>query len=113
MNIEAVGGSNINPSRTNEPVQQVERKRQESQQPQITSQENQIAPEELLDQINALTEEGLYSVRFERDRGTDQLVLKIVDRDTEEVIRQVPLEEIVNLGKRLRDLRGNLINTVS
>ena len=113
MNIETVTPSTISPSRANEPAQQVERKRQESQQPQSSPQESKMQPEELLNQIKAITEDGLYSVRFERDSGSEDLIVKIVDSDTDEVVRQIPPEELVNLTKRLNELSGNLVNTVS
>ena len=114
MNIEAMGVTNLSPPRMNEPAQQVERKRQESQQqPQSSPQENKIQPEELLNQIKAITEDGLYSVRFERDSGTEDLIVKIVDSETDEVIRQIPPEELLNLSKHLRELSGNLVDTVS
>mgnify|MGYP006299795705 CR=1 FL=1 len=69
----------------------------------------QIQPEELLQQINALTEEGMYSVRFENDKQAGELVVKIVDPETDEVIRQIPPEELINLTQRMNDLRGNLL----
>ena len=69
----------------------------------------QIQPEELLQQINALTEDGVYSVRFENDRAGGDMVVKVVDRQTDEVIRQIPPEELLNLTERLNDLRGNLV----
>ncbi|SDZ76039.1 flagellar protein FlaG [Desulfuromusa kysingii] len=72
---------------------------------------NQVQPEELLSQIKALAEEGLYSVRFENDERNDELVVKIVDRESDEVIRQVPAEEILDLKESLASLRGNLVNT--
>lgn len=114
MNIEAMSAANVSPPRINEPAQQVERKRQESQQqPQSASQEKKMPPEELLNQIKSITEDGLYSVRFERDSGTEELVVKIVDSETDEVIRQIPPEELRNLSKHLKELSGNLVNTVS
>lgn len=113
MNIEAMGATSASPPRINEPVQQVERKRQEGQQPQTTSQENKLPPEELLNQIKAITEDGLYSVRFERDSGTEDLIVKIVDSDTDEVIRQIPPEELLNLTKHLKELSGSIVNTLS
>lgn len=113
MNIEAMGATNLSPPRTNEPAQQVERKRQESQQPQSSPQEKKMPPEELLNQIKSITEDGLYSVRFERDSGSEDLIVKIVDSETDEVIRQIPPEELLNLSKHLRELSGNLVNTVS
>lgn len=69
----------------------------------------QIQPEELLQQINALTEEGMYSVRFENDSKGGEMVVKIVDPETDEVIRQIPPEELINLTQRMNDLRGNLL----
>jgi len=70
----------------------------------------QIQPEELLQQINALTENGAYSVRFENDSKAGEMVVKIVDRESNEVIRQIPPEELMNLTQRMNDLRGNLVN---
>jgi flagellar protein FlaG len=115
MNIETLGAAVVSPSRGNEPAQQIDRKRQESrQQPPSTAQEQKKAqPEELLKQIKALTEEGLYSVRFERDSSSEQLIVKIVDSTTDEVVRQIPPEELINLTKRLNELSGNLVNTIS
>lgn len=70
----------------------------------------QVQPEELLQQIKSLTEEGLYSVRFENDERAG-MVVKIVDRENDEVIRQVPVEEVLELKAALEDLRGNIVNT--
>lgn len=72
----------------------------------------QIQPEELLKQIKAMTDDGLYSVRFENDNDAGELVVKIVDRETDEVIRQIPPEDLLKLTQRLQDLRGNLVDKV-
>lgn len=71
----------------------------------------QVQPEELLQQIKSLTEDGLYSVRFENDERSDGLIVKIVNRQNGEVIRQVPSEELLDLSVALEDLRGNIVNT--
>lgn len=71
-----------------------------------------IQPEELLSQIKALTEDGLYSVRFESNQEYDALVVKVVDSTTDEVIRQVPAEEILGMKASLEELRGQLVDTV-
>jgi flagellar protein FlaG len=115
MNIESMGNTSSSPSRINEPAQQAARKREETQQqaPSSAAEENKAQPEELLNQIKAITEDGLYSVRFERDSGSEDLVVKIVDSDTDEVIRQIPPEELLNLSKHLKELSGNLVNIVS
>ena len=71
----------------------------------------QVQPEELLQQIKSLTEDGLYSVRFENDERSDGLIVKIVNRENGDVIRQVPSEELLDLTEALADLRGNLVDT--
>ncbi len=71
-----------------------------------------VQPEELLSQIKSLTEDGLYSVRFENSQEFNQLIVKVVDSKTDEVIRQVPAEEVLGMKASLEDLRGNLVNTV-
>lgn len=71
-----------------------------------------LQPEEILNQIKSLTEDGLYSVRFEKNREFNELVVKIVDSETDEVIRQVPAEEILGVKASLEELRGKLVDTV-
>ncbi|MGD9949440.1 MAG: flagellar protein FlaG [Desulfobulbus sp.] len=115
MNVEAIGTTTASPPRINESAQQVDRKRQESQQqtPSSAAEENKVQSEELLNQIKALTEDGAYSVRFEKDSGSEDFVVKIVNQDTDEVIRQIPPEELLKLSQHLKELSGNLVNTVS
>ena len=113
MQIETIGTAATGPPRINEPARQVERGREERQEPQTSSQKRQTQPEELLKQIKNITEDGLYSVRFERDSGSNSLVVKIVDSETDEVIRQIPQEELLELSKHLEALSGNLVDTVS
>jgi flagellar protein FlaG len=115
MYIEAVGANSASPPRANEPGQQVESKRQASQQspPSSAEEQSKVQPEELLSQIKALTEDGVYSVRFEQESESQDLIVKIVDQDTDEVIRQIPPEELLNLTKHLKELSGSIVNTVS
>ncbi len=75
------------------------------------AEQNEIQPEEMLNQIKSITEDGLYSVRFEKNQDFDELVVKIVDTETDEIIRQLPAEELLGLKKQLADLRGNIIDT--
>lgn len=117
MKIDAVniaGGSSIPLPVAADKVAAVRKKKEEPvEETQATGKANQVQPEELLKQIKGLTEDGVYSVRFENDENADQLVVKVVDRETDEVIRQVPAEEILELKATLEDLRGNLVNTQS
>jgi flagellar protein FlaG len=49
-------------------------------------------------------------IHLEIDKELDMMIVKIIDADTEKVIRQVPPEELVELSKNARDLKGLLID---
>lgn len=72
---------------------------------------NGVQPEEILTKIKSLTENGLYSVRFENNQEFDQLVVKVVDSQTDEVIRQIPAEEVLGMKATLAELSGKIVNT--
>ncbi|MFT5702474.1 MAG: flagellar protein FlaG [Desulforhopalus sp.] len=74
--------------------------------------ENSVQPEEILNKIKALAEDGLYSVRFESNSEFDAMVVKVVDNETDEVIRQVPAEEVLGMKASLAEFRGQLVDTV-
>jgi len=63
-----------------------------------------------LSQIKSITEDGGYSVRFESNENSE-LIVKIFDTNTDEVIRQIPAEEILDLRVALDELRGNIVDT--
>lgn len=117
MNIESISGTITAKPRANEAPEEVTRKRQEieekPEQASSASEQKSIQPEELLNQIKSITEDGAYSVRFEKNKETEELVVKVVDSETDEVVRQIPPEELMELTKTLKELQGNLVNTVS
>ncbi len=117
MNVSTLTTAGASPPRPPDPAEQVTRQRQDRSEPAAADagsmQQKRIQPEELLDQIKSITDDGAYSVRFEKDDDIGELIVKVVDQQTDEVIRQIPPEELVNLSKHLQELRGNIVNTVS
>ncbi len=113
MNIEAISIPNAGQSQLSKGAEQATKASKKAADPvqseQVDAQE--VQPEELLQQIKSLTEDGLYSVRFENDERSGSLVVQIVDRQNDEVIRQVPTEELLDLQDALTSLRGNIVNT--
>ncbi len=78
-----------------------------------SEQVSQVQPEELLQNIKSLTDNGTYSVRFEMYQDTEELVINLVDSKTGETIRQIPPKEILGMHKALAELRGNIVETQS
>ena len=113
MNVEAVNPQSTAQFQLSKASDQVNDSRKKAvdlvQSEQV--EQKQVQPEELLQQIKSLTEDGLYSVRFENDERSNGLIVKIVNRQSGEMIRQVPSEELLDLSVALDDLRGNIVNT--
>jgi len=45
-------------------------------------------------------------MKLEVNKDADRIVVKIIDKDNGEVIRQIPPEEIVNLIKNMNEFLG-------
>lgn len=59
--------------------------------------------------INAAMKELNQSLEFTIDQDSERLVLKVVDTQTKEVIRQMPSEETLEIAKAIDRLQGLLI----
>ena len=74
---------------------------------------NQVENEDLLKKSIESVKEYVNpynsNLEFSIDKETNQLIVKVVDKNTKEVIRQMPSEEMINLAKSLDSLKGLLI----
>ncbi len=52
------------------------------------------------------------SVTFEVDRKSNELYIKVVDRDTGEVVRQIPPEALRKMANQLELMTGNILDTI-
>ena len=77
-----------------------------------TETDGRVQPEEILKQIKSLSQDGMYSVRFEKNQDFDEMIVKVVDPETEEIIRQVPSEEVLGVKAKLEELSGKIVDTV-
>lgn len=50
-----------------------------------------------------------FGVEFELSETRSRTITRIVDRDSGEVIRQIPAEEVLRIVERLEELQGRLI----
>ncbi len=116
MNLEGLVASTETPrmSLPSEQVETIRKKVKEAPEEAASAEASKkIQPEELLNQIKQITDNGLYTVQFESNNENNDLVVKVIDRETNEVVRQIPPEELLELTKHLEELRGNLVETVA
>ncbi len=72
---------------------------------------------ELVERINErLDVADSYSstqVRFSVDDRVDDLVVSVIDRQTEQVVRQIPAEDVLDRLSRMEDFKGLLVDARS
>ncbi|MCE7913430.1 MAG: flagellar biosynthesis protein FlaG [Nitrosomonas sp. PRO4] len=70
--------------------------------------EDQIkqAIEKIQGTVNNLTR----NLQFSIDKDTGQTVIKVMDTHTEEIIRQIPTEEAIEIARTLEKVQGILFN---
>lgn len=68
---------------------------------------------EAVDKLNKSLQQSSSDLLFSVDSDTDQVIVKLVDQNTKEVIRQIPSPEALELAKSLDSAQGRLIKQVA
>ncbi len=66
--------------------------------------------DEIVGSLYELTEMLQASLTFQVDKETDTVVIKVIDKKTDEVIRQIPNEEILKLREKMKEMTGLLLS---
>ncbi len=67
--------------------------------------------QETLDALTQRVQSMQRDLQFSVDKHSGQTVVKVIDSETDEVIRQIPAEEVLALAKRLDEASGMLLKT--
>jgi len=77
-----------------------------------SSAENSGGLEELsaaVEKIQEFVSSAARDIKFSIDKDSGQTVVKVIDRETQDVIRQIPSQEMLDLAQALDKLQGLLI----
>ncbi|MBI9087705.1 MAG: flagellar protein FlaG [Desulfobacterium sp.] len=66
--------------------------------------------DEIVETLYELTEMLQTSITFQVDKGTDSVVIKVIDKKTDELIRQIPNKEILKLREKMKEMTGLLLS---
>lgn len=66
--------------------------------------------EQLKDATNDLLAQMNIKLDFKVHKETDQMVVKVRNKENNEVIRQIPPEEMLELAKRMEEMSGMLLD---
>lgn len=88
------------------------------QQRQIEGTEEAAAPtisreetEELVEALEELTETLQTKLNFSINETTNDIVVKVIEKESDTVIKQFPPEELLELQEKMMDLAGFLFDT--
>ena len=62
-----------------------------------------------LKQLNSVASLYNNQLEFSVDKDTDLQVVKVVDKETQKVIRQIPSEDAIRIAKAIGDFKGMLL----
>ncbi|MBC3809055.1 flagellar protein FlaG [Undibacterium seohonense] len=64
---------------------------------------------EAVEAINKTIQAASQNLEFSVDKDTSNVIVKVIDQQTKEVLRQIPTEEALEIAKSLDRLQGLLI----
>jgi len=70
--------------------------------------QNQQPLDDMVSELNNLVRELHRELQFSVDDKSGETIIKVVDRETDEVVRQIPSEEVVRLRQRLQEAAGTI-----
>ena len=67
---------------------------------------------QVVDKLNSLIQEVRRELHFSIDEGTGRTVIKVIDAQTEEVVRQIPSDQILTMMQQLQDNASSFLMDV-
>ncbi|NYT71469.1 flagellar protein FlaG [Halomonas sp. QX-2] len=92
-------------STTNTQLISADTTEQETSAKQKTSANELVAPIQRINEI--MRPHGL---EFELSEETSRVITRVIDRESGDVIRQIPAEEVLKIAERLEEMQGRIIS---
>jgi len=113
--VSSVNRQNFNNDNNNR--EKVEVENAIKSQPDSLQEQNEYKQEELeedvkksVDDINDIVKKIKEDLAFELHDETERMMVKVIDRKTQEVIKELPPEEMLDLTARIHEMVGLLID---
>ena len=107
-NVALLGSTTVDSSRSSNSTGKVAAQRQtvavevaEVETQEVDVELSQEALEKVVSQLNAYIQNTQRDVDFSVDDATGRVVVKVIDSESEEVIRQIPSEEMLAISRHL------------
>ncbi len=85
-------------------------RRESARAPQPRQPVTAVAVQEAVDEINGVLDYMNDRLEFSVHEATNRVMVKVLDRQTDEVIREIPPEQMLDLLAKLQELVGLLVD---
>ena len=75
--------------------------------------EKQLEPQSQIEEFQNFNQSIERSLQFKVDEELGVTIVRVVDKETDELIRQFPPEELINLSRRLKELNEDNLDAIS
>lgn len=106
-------GKNVQAAAQAKELAQVQAAETEQRVQESIKETSEVSAEELqaaIDRLNELMKDGQRSLAFSVDDELGEVVVKVMDKKTDELIRQIPNEEALKFAKNLEGVLGVIFN---
>lgn len=106
-------GSTTRPGEGINPTATVQAKSESSNPTKVANENAQLSVEEIeqtvetLNEVMTLLERG---INFEVNRDVDRTIIRVVDRETDEIIKQIPSEDLLKVIGHLQEMQHLLFD---
>ena len=69
--------------------------------------------EAVVEQLNRMMQRMNNSLQFEVDRSTGKTVVRVLDSNTKEILRQFPSEEVLAIARAIEGAKGTLLSDLA
>jgi flagellar protein FlaG len=90
----------VNGKRAPDPAGEKDKRAEDAQKPDQETLRGTVSD------LNMLVQQMRRELRFTVDEDSGEMVVKVIDKETDEVLRQIPSEELLALRKRMADVAG-------
>lgn len=76
-----------------------------------TTDSREITANELIEPIQRINDVmRTRGLEFELSEATSRIITRVIDRESGEVIREIPAEEVLKISERLEEMQGQIIS---
>jgi flagellar protein FlaG len=91
-------------------IGQEEHKQEQVTIPGNSKKDDERQLDKAIDKINKSIESMDTSLHFFKDKGSGRIAVKVINNKTQEVVREIPSEEVLRLAADMKDIAGLIID---